>query len=120
MTRTEKILGTLFCLTMVFFIYLSNRDESKNNEMINKSKFTTIAKVYEIKSGKTYTYARFYFFFNQEKYYSGDYVSNDMRKTINRYYRVDLSSVDPKYSKIHLDQEVTDSIEIVKAGFKYK
>ncbi len=41
-----------------------------------------------------------------------------MRKNINRYYKVDLSSVEPRYSKIHLDQEIIDSTEIIKAGFE--
>lgn len=119
MTRTEKILGILFCVTMGYFIYLSNRDENKSNEIINKNKFSTIARVYKIESGKTYTYAHFYFFFNKEKYSSSEFITYDMRKTINKYYRVDLSSVAPKYSKIHLENEVTDSTEIVNAGFKY-
>ncbi len=61
MTRTEKILGIVFCLTLVFFIFFSNRDESEKSEIINKNKFSTIAKVYKIESGKNYTYAHFFF-----------------------------------------------------------
>ncbi|MFH6996047.1 hypothetical protein [Flavobacterium sp. FlaQc-48] len=120
MTRTQKTFAILFCLTFAFFIYLSNRNESKNNEIINKNKFTTIAKVYDIKLGKSFTKASYHFFLNDVQYSSEEYIDYDRRNSINKYYRVDLSSVEPKYSKIHLDQEVTDSTEIVNAGFKYE
>lgn len=117
MTTTKKILGTLFFLTMFFFIYLSNRDVHKKSEAISENKRSTIAKVYKIESGRNYTYAHFFYFLDKKKYYSSEFITNDMRTVINRYYRVDLSSVEPKYSQIHFDQEVTDPAEIVNAGF---
>ena len=119
MTRTAKILGTLFCVAMGYFIYLSNSDENRKNGAISKNKFTTIAKVYEIESGRNYNYAHFYFFFNEKKYYSSEFITNDMRKTINRYYKVELSIENPKYSQILLEQEISDKTEIVKAGFTF-
>ena len=42
-----------------------------------------------------------------------------MDNSINKYYKVEFATIKPEYSRIILDQEVTDSTEIVSAGFKY-
>lgn len=117
MTRNEKISATFFLISMCLLFYFGNNSQKKENTIIDKNKFSTIAKVYEIKSKRSFTYARYYFFFSGEKYFSGEYVDNDKRNTINRYYKVELSSVEPEHSRIYLDKEITDSIEIVRAGF---
>jgi hypothetical protein len=39
---------------------------------------------------------------------------------MNKYYKIEVASVKPEYSRLLLNQEVTDSTEIVNAGFKYE
>jgi hypothetical protein len=38
-------------------------------------------------------------------------------KYLNKYFRVEFSSKNPNYSNIFLHQEISDSLEIKKAGF---
>lgn len=120
MTRNEKISATFFLITMGLLVYFANSSQKKENAIIDKNKFLTIAKVYEIRSKRSFTYARYYYLFNGQKYFSGEYVDNDKRTTINRFFKVELSSIEPRHSRILLDKEVTDSLEILNAGFQYK
>ena len=56
---------------MSLLFYFAFRDENRTNSIIDKNEFSTIAKVYEIKSGRSFNYARYYYFFKNEKYFSG-------------------------------------------------
>lgn len=118
MNRNEKISATLFCLTMAILIFFSQKNEGKKESMINENKYLTIAKVFYINSKRNFTDARYIFYYNGIKYESGEYIDNSGSRYMNKYYRVELSKVKPEYSKIFLDQEITDSTEIVNAGFK--
>ena len=119
MTRTEKILGTLFCVAIVILTLYSNKYQKEKQSMIDKYRYITVAKVYEIKPEKSFTAAEFYFFYDGIKSESWKSIEKSGSRYINRYYKVELSTENPEYSNIFLDQEVTDSTEIVKAGLKY-
>lgn len=119
MAKTEKILGTLFCVAIVILTLFSNKYQKEKQSMIDKYRYITVAKVYEIKPEKSFTAAGFYFYYNGSKYESWKSIDKSGSMYINKYYKVELSTEKPEYSNILFDQEVTDSIEIVKAGFKY-
>ncbi|MFH6996046.1 hypothetical protein [Flavobacterium sp. FlaQc-48] len=117
MTTSQKILIVLTCSALVFATFLSQKYQKEKKYMIDKYRYITVAKVSEIKPEKSFTAAEFYYYYDGIKYESWESIHKSGSKYLNRYYRVDLSSVEPKYSKIHLDQEVTDSTEIANAGF---
>ena len=119
MTRNEKISASIFFISISLLVYFAFNSQKNKNKIIDKNRFSTVAKIYEIKSKRSFIYARYYFYFNNEKHFSGEYVDNDKRYIINKYYRVELSTVETKYSRIYLDNEITDSSDIIKAGFKY-
>lgn len=48
------------------------------------------------------------------------YKNYEMASPLNKYYKVKYSKVKPEVSEMYLMEEITDSAEIVKAGFKYK
>lgn len=78
-----------------------------------------MAKVFDISYRRSFTDARFYFYFNGVKYESGKHIDNSGKMYINKYYKVEIASIKPEYSRILLDHEVIDSMEIVNAGFNY-
>lgn len=119
MTRTEKILGTLCCVTIVILTLYSNKYQKEKKSMIDKYRYITVAKVDEIKPEKSFTVARFYFYYDGIKYESSEHIDDLGNRYMNRYFKVEFSTENPEYSNIFLDQEVTDSTEIVKAGLKY-
>lgn len=102
---------------MSFLCYFAYWSTKNKDQTIHTNKINTITKVYEIKSKRSFTYARYYYYFNGKKYFSGEYVDNDDRHTLNKYYVIEFSGVDPKYSRRNLDEEIVDKIAITKAGF---
>jgi hypothetical protein len=96
-------------------------DMKEKETSINEYKFETVGKVYKFDSNRSFSY--YYYIYNyKEKEYEG-YQDNDSfggEDCVNKFYKLNLSTINPEYSKIFLDQEVTDSTEIVNAGFKYE
>lgn len=119
MTKNEKISGILFIVLMGLLIFFGQKYQDQKKSLIDKNKFTTVAKVFYISDRRSFTDARFYFYFNGVKYESGKHIDNSGSMYLNKYYKVEVASIKPEYSRILLDQEVIDSTEIVNAGFHY-
>jgi hypothetical protein len=120
MSRNEIISATCFLISIGLLIFFGNRYQDEKKSIIDENKFSTVAKVFYISYRRSFTDARFYFYFNGIKYESGKHIDNSGKKYMNKYYKIEVASVKPEYSRILLDQEVTDSTEIVNAGFKYE
>jgi hypothetical protein len=120
MSRNEIISATCFLVSIVLLIFFGNRYQDEKKSIINENKFTTVAKVFYISYRRSFTDARFYFYFNGVKYESGEHIDNSGKMYMNKYYKIEVASVKPEYSHILLNQEITDSTEIVNAGFKYE
>lgn len=96
------------------FIYNNNFDKS-----IEEHKYTTVAKIIKFKyfsKGRSETHIEYYF--KSKPYEIIKEIGRNTENKVNKYYVLDLSTENPKYSKIYLDQEITDTLEIIKAGFK--
>jgi len=119
MSIKEKIIGLIFIIIFAVFAYLISKtqNEIKNNILENKDQ--TVCKVFRIESRRSFKHVYYYYNYNGIRYERWDNGNVSEDEVLNKFYRVDISTENPSYSKILLDQEVTDSIEIVKAGFKY-
>lgn len=60
-----------------------------------------------------------YFYYYKGIKYKNDYYtgSGQESKSKTKFYILKLSTEHPEYSEIDLDQEVTDTVAILKAGF---
>lgn len=107
----------LIILSSVLFLYL--RNIIIQNE-IDKNKFTTVAIILKFNkySGKRSNDVIYAFYF-EGKPYKSIQNCNDFIIHEGKFYKVDVSTLNPNNSRINLDKEVKDSLEIVKAGFDW-
>jgi hypothetical protein len=47
-------------------------------------------------------------------------IDPEISSSLNKFYKVKYSKIKPDISEIYFSKEITDSVEIIKAGFKYK
>ena len=119
MSKKEIITIIFFFLSFGLLYFFGNKYQEEKKDIIDENKLTTVAKVFNIDSRRSFTSAKFYFYFSGIRYESGKHIDNSGEMYINKYYKVEFATIKPEYSRIILDQEVTDSTEIVNAGFKY-
>jgi hypothetical protein len=117
MSKKEIITIICFFLSFGLLYFFGNKYQEEKKDIIDENKLTTVAKVFNIDSRRSFTSA--YFYFNGIRYESGKHIDNSGEMYINKYYKVEFATIKPEYSRIILDQEVNDSTEIVNAGFKY-
>lgn len=60
--------------------------------------------MYKINSKRSFTDACYYFHYKEVRYESWKAIDNSGNRYLNRYYRVELSTENPDYSEIFLDQ----------------
>lgn len=105
---------------MVFalVIYFSQKHKNQVFNQIEANKESGIAKVVFIKEGRDFSSAHYLYYYKGNGYESNIYLEDNGNQNLNKYYRIDFSSENPKLAKIYLNQEVTDTTEIINAGFK--
>jgi hypothetical protein len=118
MSKSEKISALIFLIVMGLIFFLVHISQNNKQQLIDENKIITIGKVYEIKSKRSFTSLEYYYFYDKKMYFSNCYVDDNKRNLINKYFKIELSSLNPKYSNIFLDTEVTDSVEIIRSGFR--
>lgn len=115
-SKLVKLITVSLCFILIAYAIWSTNEREKD---IEKNKYETIAKVIDFKSNRSFdNYSFVYNYKNKvyEDYDDLDYFEEE--NCIGRYYKVAVSIKNPHYSKIYLDQEITDTLEIIKAGFK--
>lgn len=107
----------IFFILGIIVLYVHIRD-TKIEKEINENKFTTVGIIIEFKkqSRKTSNDIIYGFHFNG-KSYNGRQSCKDLIFETGKFYKVDISTINPEHSRIHLDKEITDLTEIKKAGF---
>jgi hypothetical protein len=118
----KKYIPALIGIPILFYLIISGLiNNNKIEKSIKENKFETIGKVSKFYSNRSFNHYYFIYYYKNKKYTEVNDISSFGRETcIGKYYKINLSTKNPEYSKIFLDQEVTDSTEIVNAGFKYK
>ncbi|MFN3755311.1 hypothetical protein [Flavobacterium sp.] len=104
----------LFTFLFIFSLTATNEIE----ESIKKNRFETVGMVYKFYSNRSNSRYYFKYYFNNKVYYNNDNLKDfEREECVNRFYKINLSTENPKFSKIFLDQEVTDTSVILNAGF---
>ncbi|MCZ8230349.1 hypothetical protein [Flavobacterium sp.] len=116
-TKDVDFVPLVFFLVLVLacFFIGKNLDEVKLD--IERNRKNTLAKVFFINSKRNFTDARYFYFYDGKRYESGEYIDSSGDEYLNKYFKVEFSSKNPKHSNIFLDKEITDSSEIRNAGF---
>ena len=113
-----KVIPTVLFALGALVLYLYIRDTKIENE-INENKFVAVGKVVEFReNSKTSNHIVYAFYFNG-KLYEGYQSCKDLIFETGKLYKVDVATINPEHSRIHLDKEVKDSFEIVNAGFTF-
>ena len=120
MSLKEKIIGLILVIILVVIIYKSNQNDKKEETSIDNNKYITVGKVFKIVSRRSFTHLYYYYNYNGLKHETWENADVSEDEVLDNFYRVNISTENPSYSKIFLDQEVSDSTEIVKAGLDYK
>lgn len=115
----KNIFITSTILLVIFVIVNASLDMKKREDSIENNKFETIGKVYKFNSNKSFNHYYYIYYYNNKKYSNYDDLDGFNREDcIGEFYKIHLSTENPQYSKILLDQQVTDTSEIINSGFK--
>ena len=115
----KQINGAIIFMLFFGIIYLiAKNDMDFEENSIADNKIETTCQVYKFYSNRSFSryYYRFHFD-GKESFDSENIPGGEREKTIGKYYRVIFSSKNVKFSKIFLDYEVKDTIQIKNAGF---
>ena len=117
--NSKNIVIILFILFGLFIFVSAYIGVKKREDSIEQNKFETIAIVYKFESNKSNNRYYFRYFYNNKKYLNDENISGFNREDcIGKFYKIHLSTKNPQYSKILLEQQVTDTTEIINSGFK--
>lgn len=117
--NSKNIVIILFILFGLYIFVSAYLNVKKREDSIEQNKFETIALVYKFESNKSNNRYYYKYFYNNKKYLNDENLSGFNRENcIGKFYKIHLSTENPQYSKIFLDQEVTDTAEIINSGFK--
>lgn len=119
MDNKNNIATLVFLISLGTLFYLAHRDMKIKRESINKNYKSTIALVINYKKTKSSRSCDYEFYFNGYKINGSNMNPKYQRDDcIGNYYVVEFSSENPNFSNIFLNQQIVDSLEITKAGFK--
>ena len=109
----------LFLIVIGLGIGYITYDNSKKNEELEKFKQKTVGKINRIDTKGKGVSSFVYSFFIDNKMYVGriDRDKNPYIK-INDFYEIEYSAKNPHINKIILDEEITDSVKIMNAGYQ--
>lgn len=116
--KEQIISGTIFVLFFgIIYLISKNNKEIKENSIAN-NKIESICQVYKFYSNRSFRTYYYRFYFEGEEYFNSDNIDvGEREKSVGKYYKVIFSSKNVKFSKIFLDYEVKDTIQIKNAGF---
>jgi len=119
--NNQKLINRAIIFVLFFgIIYLisKNNKEIKENSISN-NKIESICQVYKFHSNRSFRTYYYRFYFEGEEYFDNENINvGEREKSIGKYYKVIFSSENTNFSKIFLEHEIKDTIQIKKAGFK--
>jgi YbbR domain-containing protein len=118
MTRinNKKFFYIILIIVIIFAIINYLKVELDRNEREN-FKIESISKVYEFKGASRSKFLNFVYFFENKKYKDDWYCGSHPKVKVGEFYKIIYSSKNPKNVEIFLDEKITDTVAILKAGF---
>ncbi|MGL2999642.1 hypothetical protein [Flavobacterium sp. RSSB_23] len=116
-TTLQNILFIIICVMILYYVNKSY----KADQYLKSNYDFTIGKTLKFTGAGGNKGFISYCYFVSGKKYKGDVRRNrKIDSSIGNFFKVKYSKVNPEISEMYLTEEITDSSEIVKAGFKYK
>ena len=106
---------SVFILVLIWILYIIYKGENYDNE-IKKFGISTIGKVTNLKGASKRPGIDYRFNVSGKKVFSDSPVSINSIKE-GEFYKVVYSSKNPEMCRIYLDEKITDTALILKAGF---
>lgn len=114
--RHQNILLLIIALVILYSIYSS----TVHKDYLKRDFEFTICNVYKYSGfGGDEDYLEYKYYVNGLKFI-GKKRRNYEIVSLGKFYKVKYSKVKTEVSEMYLSEEITDSAEIVRAGFKYK
>lgn len=116
----NKVLVTILIICCIAFLIIQYNGSQRQQYLQNNYTFTigkTVRYVRTDDGGNNYIKYRYYvdnmtfFHFVKDDYKNGS--------PLKKFFRVKYSKVKPEISEMYLSEEVIDSAQIARAGFKY-
>ena len=106
------IVIVIFVLWLIYNFYHGYN----HNKELKESGIVTVGKITEFKGAAKGLYLNFKFFIDGNSNFSDSPRDNNGEK-IGEFFKVVYSSKNPEVSRIYLDEKITDTTLILKAGF---
>ncbi|OOV17729.1 hypothetical protein [Flavobacterium sp. LM4] len=118
--KEAQILNFLYLMFILGSLYAVYRGTHRQDYLKQNCEFT-IGRAFEYTgTGGNNGFVAYKYFVNGS-IYKGDVRRNfEKASPLGKYYVLKYSKIKPEISEIYLNEEVTDSGKIVKAGFKYQ
>jgi hypothetical protein len=111
--KTEIIL-----ISLGIFIIYSFFDYKKRISELENFGVETVAKTTKISGSKGGPIIHYIFVSNNKDYIGSCPIDKTSENKIHHFYKLIYSRRNPKINKINLEEEITDTSKITKAGFK--
>jgi hypothetical protein len=114
----KKIFIIFGIFITIFMISSAIIDMNRRSKSVETYKFETVARVYKFSSNRSFNIYYYEYFFKGKKYWNNEDIGHGNRDgSVDKYYKMNLSTQNPDYSKIILENEITESSQIKAAGF---
>ncbi len=100
--------AVLLWISYILYESYSYDQETKDHGIVSIGKITNFK--------KSSAYVRYHYYVN-ELSYGADSPRNNNKVELGQFYKVIYSSKNPENSRIYLDEPITDTVAILKAGF---
>ena len=115
---SKKVLSLIVIICTLILIFILFKKGNKEQESIENNKYETVAQVYKFYSNRSNARYYYIYYYNGKRYRNSENIKNGNREdSVNKFYKVNLSTKNPVYSNLLLDEEITDSKIIKNAGF---
>ena len=116
----KQINGAIIFMLFFGIIYLiAKNDMDFEENSIADNKIETICQVYKFYSNRSFSTYYYRFYFDGKEYFDSENIPGGEReKCIGKFYEIHFSSKNTEFSKIFLDFEIKDTLQIKNAGFK--
>jgi hypothetical protein len=112
-----KIVFIAIALGILYYVYKNQ----ENHEYLQSNVIFTVGKATEYSgTGGAKRFVSYIYYIEGKKHNGGVARNYDMVAPLDKYYRIKYSKTKNEISEMNLNEEVTDSVLIVNAGFKYR
>ncbi|MBE9575489.1 hypothetical protein [Flavobacterium proteolyticum] len=113
--KTKYFNYIAFALVVIWIMYNLYEGNNYDNE-IEKNGITTVGKVTKFKGAGRRAYLRYQYYVNNNLFGS-DAPRDEKGEKIGQFFKVIYSNKKPEVCRIYLDEKITDTTLILKAGF---